>query len=540
MTPVFPPKNQLSNVDAAWLHMEDPTNLMMVSGIMTFDGPIDFDVFKQLIQHRLLKFDRFRQRVGHAKFPYNASYWEDDPNFELSAHVRHIGLPAPGDQPTLQRFCGELASSPLDFSKPLWQIHLIDNYGDAGCAVMCRFHHAIADGIALMFVFLSITDFTPDAPIIREEDDKKKKKSRGLIGNLYKQTNDMIKTSRKLAQKAVKESLNVMTNPARMLDFAKLGGDGAMSAARLIFRTPDPQTLFKGPLGVSKSVAWTKPIMLKDVKAIRKVTDGTVNDVLLTAMTGALRRYLIEQGEDVDGLNFRAAIPVNLRGPEEMGELGNKFGLVFLSLPVGIEDTFDRLQELKKRMNALKGSTEAVVAFGILNAVGMTTGEIHRIIVNMFGAKVTAVMTNVPGPPMPLYFGGQEIKEVMFWVPQSGRVGLGISILSYAGKVFMGVITDTGIVPNPTSIVDHFYDEFDVLQDLVRQTETPEPQSTKPESVTPSQKPALTPTATIPSPDQCQALTKSGRQCRNRAQADSPFCHIHEPEPEAETETESA
>lgn len=154
-----------------------------------------------------------------------------------------------------------------------------------------------------------------------------------------------------------------------------------------------------------------------------------------------------------------------------MGTLGNKFGIVYLSLPVGIADPFDRLQVVHKRMEQLKNTPEAAVAIGILNAIGMSPPEVQAQSVSMFASKATAVMTNVPGPPIPLYLAGKKIENLMFWVPQAGRVALGISILSYAGRVYLGVNTDTGLVPNPDEIINYFYEEFEALVDLVRQIE---------------------------------------------------------------------
>jgi WS/DGAT/MGAT family acyltransferase len=219
---------------------------------------------------------------------------------------------------------------------------------------------------------------------------------------------------------------------------------------------------------VLKKAAWSRPLPLSDIKAIKNVTGGTVNDVLITAMIGGLRRYMLSRHEEVDRVDFRATVPVNLRTPEEMGELGNKFGLVYLKLPVYIEDVQERLQEVSQRMTALKNSSEAVVALGILSGIGLTPADVQQQLVNLFGAKATAVMTNVPGPPMPLYMAGAKITDIMFWVPLAGRVALGISIISYAGKVWLGVATDAGLVPDPDLIIDGFYEEYELLMDLVK------------------------------------------------------------------------
>ena len=405
--------------------------------------------------------------------PFQSPYWEEDPNFDLDAHLHRVALPSPGGQAELEQMCSDLMSTPLDFSKPLWQIHVIENFGD-GCAVMTRLHHCIADGMALVIVLLSMTDKNPDAPIPQPSNEPEEKKNGslfgGMLGAVVKQATSTVNTARKMTERAVQEGVQTLVNPSRLLELAKQGTDVSAAVGRLVLRSNDPKTVFRGELGVRKKAAWSRPIPLPDVKAIKNVMGGTVNDVLVSAMSGALRRYLIEKGESVDNLNFRAAIPVNLRTQDQMGELGNKFGLVFLSMPIGIGDTVDRLAEVRKRMDMLKNSKEAIVAFGILGAMGRTPVEVQTQVVSVLAEKVTAVMTNVPGPPMPLYLAGQQIQGLMFWVPQAGRVGLGSSILSYANNVYLGLATDAGRVNNPNEIIDHFYEEFQTMLTLVEQT----------------------------------------------------------------------
>ncbi|VAW41494.1 Wax ester synthase/acyl-CoA:diacylglycerol acyltransferase, partial [hydrothermal vent metagenome] len=383
----------------------------------------------------------------------------------------------------------------------------------------------IADGMALVFVLLSLTDMMPGVPPptgdgqMDETADKKEGLSNALnalVQQGAKTVGAMWQTSGKVAS----EGLEALINPAHAMELALKGTDTAVAAGRLFLRSPDPKTLFKGKLGVAKRATWSKPLPLRDVKAIKNVTGSTVNDVLVSALTGGLRRYMLHKGADVEGLNFRAAVPVNLRSPEEMGTLGNKFGIVFLSLPVGIGDPLERLQEVHKRMIALKNSKEALVSMGILNAMGLSPNELQGTLVKMFGSKTTAVMTNVPGPPMPLYMAGQKIEGLMFWVPQTGRVSLGISIISYANKVFLGIASDAGLVPDPDLILEGFYDEFEILMTLMQEAKAAEV------TVTKTTKKAEA--ATAIQSDQCQAITKSGRQCRNPASEGSNHCYIHQ------------
>ncbi|HWQ11943.1 MAG TPA: wax ester/triacylglycerol synthase family O-acyltransferase [Roseiflexaceae bacterium] len=454
-----------SNVDAAWLHMEDPTNLMMITGVLMFDAPVDFARFQAVVERRLLRFERFRMRVANLHQRAAAPRWELDPHFSIRSHVHRIALPAPGDQGALQELVSDMMSTPLDFTKPLWQFHLVENF-EGGSAVITRLHHAIADGIALVQVLLSLTDDSPDAA----EDAPARDGTRGAPGALLGQVRAAVGRAVRAGGMLVSEGLETLTDPERALEAAWLGASGAAALNKLLFMPPDPPTPLKGELGVEKRAAWSQPIPLEDVKAVGRLARGTVNDVLINAVAGALRRYLIRRGAPVEGLNIRAVVPVNLRPLDEpVTELGNRFGVVFLALPIGIDDPFDRLLELRRRTEAIKGSPEAVVAFGILNLIGASPPRLADMAVEMFGSKATAVMTNVPGPREPIYLAGTRVSKTMFWVPQSGHLGLGVSIFSYAGAVLLGVASDARLVPDPDAIVADFHAE---LGELVRLAHT--------------------------------------------------------------------
>jgi diacylglycerol O-acyltransferase / wax synthase len=429
----------MSSVDAAWLGMEDPTNLMMVTGLLTLDGKVELKRLRTLLDTRLAPYGRFHQRVVRPRTRGGMPHWQDDPKFDIENHVSHVALPAPGGDKALNAFVSEHMSTPLDFSKPLWHVHLIDGYKE-GSVVLARIHHSIADGIALVRVMLSLTDPTPVASARR----------RSAASSNHAGPLDWLPG---VAGGAAK----LLQDPGRI-------AEGAYRLGRLVLLPPDPPTPFKGELGRRKRAAWSKPVPLEDFKAIGKAYGATVNDVLVATATGALRRYLEKRGESSKGLAIRASVPVNLRPPEDGHRLGNSFGLVFLTLPVGIVDPVRRLRAIKKEMDELKRSPEALVAFGLLNVLGRAPVEVERLGLRFFGAKATAVLTNVPGPRESLYLAGRKLDRVMFWVPQSGRLGLGISILSYAGGVMLGVATDEGLVADPEKIVDAFEKEFRSLK----------------------------------------------------------------------------
>ena len=505
--------------------MEDPTNLMMISGVMVFGAPLEYERLKATIEYGLLRFDRFRQRVVQPAL--GGPCWEDDPDLDLSYHLQRATLPPPGDQASLQDLASLLASRQLDFSRPLWQFHLVEDYAE-GSALICRLHHCIGDGLALVYVLLSLTDTTPDAPLRIDPPGLRRRRRQGPLSRLSHPARAALKTTRKAGEALVQQCQEMRADPARVADLARTGARGTTALARLLLLWPDPKTIYKGELGVPKRAAWSEPLALAEVKAIGKGLGGTVNDVLLTAMSGALRRYLQGRGERVDGLNFRAVVPVNLRQPGTEAELGNKFGLVFLSLPIGIAEPGARLRELKQRMDALKDSLQAPVAFGILNAIGMSPEAIQDIVVNIFGMKGTGVMTNVVGPRMQLYLAGAPLDSLMFWVPQSGHLGLGVSIISYAGRVWMGVITDQGLVPDPDAIVAAFHTEFDELVALSRQAQEPPGLQEAASRLDRAMETLDTLQQGERASEQCQALTQAGKPCKNRPLPGSSFCHVHQ------------
>jgi diacylglycerol O-acyltransferase / wax synthase len=442
----------MSSVDAAWLGMEDPTNLMMVTGVMALDGPVDLKRLRLTLTRRLAPFARFHQRVVRPRSRGNLPHWEDDTNFDVDNHVSHMALPAPANDATLRSLVSDLMSEPLDFSKPLWHMHVIDGYR-GGSVILTRVHHSIADGIALVRVVLSLTD---DAPGARPPAAARRQPKAGRRLPL-----DWLPAAIRRGLSAGQE---LAARPDRVLDLARLGAHGAYRLGRLVMLPPDPVTVFKGKLGRRKRAAWSESLPLDDFKNVGKAFGVTINDVLIATATGALRRYMERRGEKTSGVAIRASVPVNLRAPERAHELGNAFGLVFITLPLGVVDPVRRLRAIKKEMDGLKRSPEALVAFGVLSLMGLTPVEVEQVGLRFFGSKATTVLTNVPGPRHPLYMAGRRIDRIMFWVPQSGRLGLGISIISYAGGVMLGVASDARLVPDPERIVDAFKLEFEAMR----------------------------------------------------------------------------
>ena len=459
MPPASPaPTRPIDPVDVAWLRMDHPTNLMVVSALLSFERRPDWQSLVRTVEDRLLIFDRFRQRVVERGRLRRRLFWEEDPHFDLATHLRRYALPSPGDEKTLREVVGRLVSTPLHPEMPLWQVHLIEGYR-GGDALLIRIHHSIGDGMALMRVLLSLTG---DEPADGADGGLAAAPDAGLVAEL----GDLARTLMRGAGQLL---------PTRLLELAGEGLAGGRAAGHLLLRPADPETVLKGPLSVEKRIAWSTEAPLERVKEIGRITGCTVNDVLLAAVSGALRCYLEQRGEPLAAPDVHAAVPVDLRRPGEPISLGNRFGLVFVSLPVGTRNLLERLFEVHRRMERLKASPEAGVALSILAGLGLTSAEVQKALVEFVGAKTTAVVTNVPGPRDPVRLAGTTVRGMMFWVPMSGRVGLGVSLLSYAGGVRLGVATDAGLVPDPERIAAGFRRQLAAYHRLVGLVESPSP-----------------------------------------------------------------
>ena len=425
-------RTPLASVDASWLRMDEPNNPMVVNGVLVLDGPVSAQRVRTLLQVRLLCFDRFRQRVVRPLAGMGVPSWEDDPEFSLDHHLVVERLPAPGDEAALQALISALASEPLPPRRPPWRIHLVPNY-QGGSALIVRVHHCVADGLALVHVLLSLADRPPE--------------------NV---------PSEPAARRSRWETLRALVaGTVRVLPERP---DHLAALIRLLLLTPEPVTRFKGPLTRGKKLVWSRAYRLEDFKRVGRATGSTVNDVLMAALAGGLRRYLLTHGTVRRTLDVRGVVPVNLRRASEAPTLGNRFGLVFLSLPLGIRSPGARLAEVRRRMRALKKSPGAAAIFELLWVMGRLPRPLFDAVIDLFAAKATAVVTNVVGPREPLSILGARLRQAMFWVPCAGHLGLGVSLLSYAGQVWVGVHSDVGLVPDPERIVDAFEEELDALQ----------------------------------------------------------------------------
>lgn len=456
----------MSKVDTAWLRMEQPTNLMMITGVIGLGKRASYENLVETISQRFLAFRRFRQKVTKTS---SGAYWEIDEDFDLHGHVRRVALPGAADQDELEEYVSDLASTALDPSRPLWQFHYVENFV-GGPVVVTRIHHCYADGIALVQVFLSLTD-TERTDIYKQVNGKSWKKQKVKESSVFQRLLEPAKGGVDFAihksQQLLEEAAQILQQPDKAGEYLTVAGELLRELSQALLLPNDPPSRFKGKLGVRKRVAWADPIPLEEVRALGKSLGCTVNDVLIAAVSGALRAYLQEREQHSNDLpEIRATVPVNLRPLEHAKELGNHFGLVFLALPVNEANPLERVYRVQERMSELKASRQATVAFGLLAALGMGPHSVQKPALDLLSEKATMVLTNVPGPQQPLYMAGGEVKDMMFWVPQSGTIGMGVSILSYNGQVFFGLMTDRRLVNDPAKIIDRFSVELEKLLKL--------------------------------------------------------------------------
>jgi len=459
-------RERMSAVDTAWLRMDSAKNLMMIVGVYEFDRSVDFARLRDLLETRLVSHRRFRSRVVRDATGW---HWQEVDNFDLKDHLLRTKLPGRGTVADLKKFVGTLASRPLDKSRPLWQMQLIDNYA-GGQALVVRIHHCIADGIALIGVLLALTAAQNDAGTGPASRHKRGGANGDWDSRLRPLTSAAVKafaTTGDVARKVLRGYGAMLNTQGAVVDtavgYAEIAARVVKDAAAIALMPNDNSTSLKGkPSGV-KVVAWNEPIAVDDVKAVGKALGCSVNDVLLACVAGAIRSYLMTRGEQVNGCELRAMVPVNLRDPRHWKELGNKFGLVPLLLPIGVENPIARVFEVRRRMEALKTGYTAVVSMVLLGAAGVAPRLVQTQALDFLARKASAVMTNVPGPPQPLYLAGARVARLMFWVPQSGDIGVGVSILSYDGGVQFGLIADQALCANPQQIIDRFEPEFEKL-----------------------------------------------------------------------------
>jgi WS/DGAT/MGAT family acyltransferase len=441
----------LRKVDLMMWDVEMPTSLVTITGMMTFKGKIDRKKVLAVLQERLLKFERFHKKVIIKK---GNPHWHPDEDFDLESHVHHIVLPGKGTHKVLQQTISDLMSEPLNYAKPLWQVHLIDNY-NGGSAIVWRLHHAIADGIALVKVIFSLTGSSAKESLdlhLKPISSASKNKGKGfdkVLENLLHKGEDLFE-----------EAGHLIREPHLLQDTLQNTWDTSKEIVNLFMGKALKKSLYKGTLSASKIAAWSVDLPLQEVKELRSHYETTINDVLLALVTGALRKHLLHHGEKPqEGL--RVVIPVNLRKKDDIIKMHNDIGMLSIELPVHLPSAAKRLHFIREKTQMLKHSIEPLLVNKLLEAVADYLPAFSKQkFADFMGSKIAAVVTNVPGPNHPVYLAGKKAEDILFWIPHTTPLGIGVSLMSYNNKVYLGVVTDKKVVDDPDFITKAFEAEL--------------------------------------------------------------------------------
>lgn len=490
----------MSSQDALWLKMDRPNNLMVIDTIMWFNNPLGLDAVREVVLARMV--NKFPVMQSVPQLSESENRWVIDENFDLDNHLQVAQLPEPADFAALQAWVGSQRQIPFDHTKPLWTMTVLDNFKPEpdrlGSAIMVRTHHALADGVRLTQVMVSLCDLHSEPVKVGRDLAAAADPKRVAISALHETasaTLDIVTSSSKTVLSAGKSiadtavgSLNpsqaiattqaavsavdatvrkVAKNPALLSDAALLVSSSdnkpindVASAAKLLLAPRSVTTAWSGTPGLPKSVTWAPMISLAEVKQIRRATGTTVNDVLLGAVAGALTRYLAEHGESLTEVMWLVPVSVRPFDPDASSELGNHFALVALRMPLDISDIPGRIQEIHRRMARIKSSHEPLLTYAVQLAVSKSPEPVATGLTNYFANKGVGVLTNVPGPQEPIYFASQEVAGMLGWAPCSGDQPMNICIFSYNGKVAVGFGADSTLIPDSDRLSAHFAEEF--------------------------------------------------------------------------------
>ncbi|MDD7937136.1 wax ester/triacylglycerol synthase family O-acyltransferase [Actinomycetospora lutea] len=441
-----------SGIDTAWLQLEQPTNRMVVHGILFCAGPVDVEVLRERVRERWVAvYPGLRQRPVWPAGGLGPVRWTDhDP--DLTAHVDTVALEAPGDDAALARHVGALMSRPLPEDRPWWAMHVLTGRAGDGSAVVVSIHHGLADGVALNHLFHALADEAPGTeegtPVAYAAPPKRRHGVRDVR---------LVRREIPARLRRLTRTVAGSSRPGGARELAATGRAIGRSTA-LIARPPaDARTALQGELGEAKAARWTRGVDLEAVKWAGKEHGASVNDVLCAAIAGALRAYL---GEDTPRL--RAVMPTNLRRLDRPVShwLGNEFGLVLPTIPTDEPDLARRVERMHRTMAQIKRTNQALATFIGIAGAGHGRAAWTRALVGRYAEAATLIITNVPGPARELTLAGTPVRDLLFWVPCSGRLALGVSILSYAGRVRLGVAADTGVLGGEEG-VDRFVAALD-------------------------------------------------------------------------------
>ena len=441
---------RLTPLDVSFLYMETSTTAMHVGAVAIFeqpDGGFDYERLVELISQRIALVPRYRQKVKWVPGRIANPVWVDDAEFDLTYHVRRSALPRPGTVDQLKELVGRVQSRRLDRSRPLWEIYLVEGLADNRFAILTKTHHAMADGISALDIGTVLLDPTP-TPREVPTDDWRPRREPGAVSLLAGAVADLARRPTDVVDTVRSEVTDLRATAGRVLGAA----EGLVAAVRTAAR-PAPESPLNATIGEQRRFGMART-RLDDYKRVRKAHGGTVNDVVLAVVAGALRTWLLTRGESVTGATVRAMVPLSVRPdePEGGGELGNRVSAYFVDLPVGEGNPVMRLHQVSYAMAAHKQSSQSVGADTLVALSGFAPPTIHsaaaRLASGMTRRLFNLVVTNVPGPQFPLYAGGAEMKEAFPVVPLAKGQAVSIGLTSYNGGLYYGLNCDRDAMPD--------------------------------------------------------------------------------------------
>ncbi|MFP5308645.1 MAG: WS/DGAT/MGAT family O-acyltransferase [Actinomycetes bacterium] len=441
--------DRLSATDAAFLHMETPTQHMHVGGVFLFEAPpteFDFQRFTALVRSRLHLVPRYRQKLAWAPLNLANPIWVDDPDFDIAYHVRHAALPRPGGMPELMEYAARILSRQLDRDRPLWELYVIEGLEDGRIALLGKNHHAMIDGVAGLDIATVMLDLTPDGsetipdpqPWTPQPAPSGYELAASAVADLLRSPSELVDSVRRVADA-----------PRNAAGRALRVGRGLVSVARANLSKPAPRSLLNQPPGRHRRFAIQR-IALDDVKTVKNAFGTTVNDVVLAMVADATGRYLRHRGADTDGVWLRAMVPVSVRQSGQEGALGNEVVSVFVSLPMFEMDPVERLEVCHAAMADVKQSHHAVGAGFLIGLTDFAPPTIHAM-ASRLAARARLfnfLVTNVPGPQIPIYCLGGRLLGAFPFAPLSATQSYAVGLTSIDGWMNFGITADYDAVPD--------------------------------------------------------------------------------------------
>jgi WS/DGAT/MGAT family acyltransferase len=447
--------HRLSALDSSFLHLENAGARLHVASVTVFDGPTPpYDELLAHIEGRLHLVPRFRQRLAEVPLQQGRPVWVDDPHFNLRYHLRHAGLPAPGGEEQLKVLSGRVFAQRLDRTKPLWEMLLVDGLAGGAFALVTKSHHALVDGILGVDITTVLFDAAPGAA--PPPAPRRAWTARPLPTSAQLLSDALVERATR-PRELVRSARALVRAPRQVVRHAR-DGLQAMGALAFAGLSPAPATPLNVQTGPHRRYTWVDA-ELDDLRAVKDALGGTVNDAVLAVVAGALGRFLRHRGVDTRDLVLKALVPVSVRAEPEQGALSNEVAPMWAPLPVGIEDPVAQFAAIRDAVAAQQESHPAVDARTLTELAGFASPTIMSQAARLQQRQraFNLVVTNVPGPQVPLYLLGRRLRALYPVIPLARRQALGIAVMSYDGRLGFGLLADYDALP-----------DLDVLTDALR------------------------------------------------------------------------